>query len=296
MSWGAVVGGVIGAVGAGSAANKASKAQQGSADAASAAELEQFYQNRADMAPWREAGVGALGLLTRGLGLPMQQAETIEQIRARLAPQYTDPRFGGNGVDDAGLDAAAQAEFLNQTGRRQAAGGGGGTPGEFMRDFSMADYEADPGYQFRRDEGLRGIEGSAASRGGLLSGATLKALAKYNSGLASEEYGNAYNRYNANLDRRFNRLSGLAGTGQTATRDVSQMGSQVASNVGQNIIGAGNARASGYVGSANAIGGAAQGIGNYYALRDILGRQQTTPGGSVNWGNNAGYNAMDYLP
>lgn len=142
--------------------------------------------------------------------------------------------------------------------------------GEYLRDFSMADFEQDPGYAFRREEGMRGIESSAAGRGGLLSGATLKALSKYGQGLASEEYGNAYNRYNADLDRRFNRLSGIAGTGQTATRDVAQLGSQAAANIGQNQIGAGNARASGYVGQANAIGGAINNVGQYYQLRDLM--------------------------
>lgn len=271
------------AVVSGVAANSAAKKQAGAAGDASQVELEQYYQNRDDMRPWREAGEGALSLLSRGLGiqgLPSQQAETFEQIRQRLMPNYTDPQYGGNGVDDRGLLAATQREFESQDFRRQqqpAGEGSGIESGEFLRDFSMADFEKDPSYLFRQDEGRKAIEGGAAGRGGLLSGATLKALSKYGQGLASEEYGNAYNRYNANLDRRFNRLSGIAGTGQTATRDTAQMGSQVASNVGQNIIGAGNARASGYVGVGNAIGGAAQGYTNYSMLKDVLGRQQPTP-------------------
>lgn len=283
MSWGAVAGAVIGGGLSLAGAKKAANAQSGAADAASQAQLQMFEQNRADMAPWREAGVGALSQLLRGLGIELPEAETYDAIRARLAPQFTDPKYGGNGVDDMGLDAAAREEFNNQAPRRAGAGGGMGL-GDLNRRFSMADYEADPGYGFRRDEGLRGIEGSAVGRGMLLSGATLKALNKYNSDLASQEYGNAYNRFNADMDRRFNRLSSIAGTGQTATRDVGQMGQQTAASVGQNIIGGGNARASGYVGAANALGGAAQGIGNYYQLNQLLGRQQRTPWSSVGAG------------
>jgi hypothetical protein len=57
-----------------------------------------------------------------------------------------------------------------------------------------ADFQQEPGYQFRQAEGQRAIESSAAARGSLLSGATQKALARYGQNLASQEYGNVYNR------------------------------------------------------------------------------------------------------
>jgi hypothetical protein len=62
-------------------------------------------------------------------------------------------------------------------------------------------FEADPGYAFRKKEGIDKIEQSAASGGRLLSGATLKDLATFNSGLASQEYDKAYGRYDT--DRKF---------------------------------------------------------------------------------------------
>lgn len=52
-----------------------------------------------------------------------------------------------------------------------------------------------PGYQFAFNEGLRGIENSAAARGTLLTGGTLKALTRFGTGLADQTYGNAVNRY-----------------------------------------------------------------------------------------------------
>lgn len=165
--------------------------------------------------------------------------------------------------------------------------------GEYMRDFGAADFQADPGYQFRQTEGRRMLEGSAAGRGGLLSGSTLKALEKYSQGVASDEYGNAYNRYNANLDRRYNRLSSLAGTGQTATRDVAQMGSNTAANVAQNQLSIGNSRASGYVGGANAVGGALNGIGNYAMLSQLTQPRQTIPNSPWAGGGLGYYDSAD---
>ncbi len=65
-------------------------------------------------------------------------------------------------------------------------------------------FTTDPSYQWRLSQGLKAIQGSAAARGTLLSGATEKSLSDYAGGSASQEYGNAYNRalqsYDTNRD------------------------------------------------------------------------------------------------
>jgi len=170
---------------------------------------------------------------------------------------------------------ALESSQYNQTREDQApwrdAGGwavgqlrSGLESGDLNRDFSMADFQGDPGYQFRQQEGQAGVENSAASRGMLLSGATLKALSRYNQDYASNEFGNAYNRYNMNQDKRFNRLASVAGIGQNAANTVANAGMNYANNASQNILGAGNATAAGYMGAANAIsGGLSQGANLY---------------------------------
>lgn len=55
-------------------------------------------------------------------------------------------------------------------------------------------FQADPGYGFVRGEGTRDIGSTFAAKGGALSGNALKALTEYNSGLASQEYGNWWDR------------------------------------------------------------------------------------------------------
>lgn len=109
--------------------------------------------------------------------------------------------------------------------------------------------QADPGYQFRLDEGTKAIDRSAAARGKLFSPGTQNAVQRYGQNFASNEFGNVANR-----------LSNLAGLGQTATNTTAALGANAANQQGQNLIGAGNARASGYVGSANAFSG---GISNF---------------------------------
>lgn len=121
----------------------------------------------------------------------------------------------------------------------------------FQRDFTMADYEQDPGYQFRLDEGRKALEASAAARGSMGSGRTLKELTRYTQGVASDEYNNAYNRFNANADRRFNRLASMAGTGQTAIGQVGQGGMNMGNQIGGNMVGIGNAAATNEISRAN---------------------------------------------
>ena len=126
--------------------------------------------------------------------------------------------------------------------------------------FGMQQFQQDPGYAFRMQEGMKALERSAAARGGLLSGGMLRGAQQYGQGLASQEYMNAFNRYQAERNARLNPLQSLAGVGQTATNQLGQAGQAMASNVGQALGAAAQARASGYIGGANAL---TQGLGTY---------------------------------
>jgi len=174
------------------------------------------------------------------------------------------------------LNRADQAPYLaagtgavNRLGAGVAAGGEFGSAMPF--DFQY-DPNADPGTAFRMAEGVKALDRSAAARGGLLSGATLKGVQGYGQNLGSQEYNNAFNRYvtgfNANTGERnqlYNRLAGVAGTGQTATNQIGAQGANMASNVGNayttSAANQGNAvlasaglRNSAYGGAANALG------------------------------------------
>lgn len=149
--------------------------------------------------------------------------------------------------------------------------------GQFNRNFTLADFNKDPGYQFRMDQGSRALQASAAARGGLLSGGTLKSLDRYGQDYASNEYGNAYSRFNNDQSTRFNRLSALAGTGQTATGTIAQLGANAANNISSNYIGAGNAAASGYVGQANAVNSGISSLGNFYLQQQYMNRYNAPP-------------------
>ena len=126
--------------------------------------------------------------------------------------------------------------------------------------FGMAQFQADPGYGFRFNQGQKALERSAAARGGLISGNTGGALQQFGQGLASQEYQNAFNRYQTERSARLNPLQSLAGVGQTSVNQLGAAGQNYASGMGEALGAGAQARASGYMGGANAIGG---GIGQY---------------------------------
>jgi hypothetical protein len=140
------------------------------------------------------------------------------------------------------------------------------------KNFSMSEFQADPGYSFRMSEGIKGLERSAAARGGLLSGGTLKGIQRFGQDMASQEYQNAFNRYQTERNARLNPLQSLAGVGQTTSQQLGAAGTQMAGNVGNLITGGAAARASGYVGGANALTGALNTGLNYYQGQNYLNR------------------------
>jgi hypothetical protein len=157
--------------------------------------------------------------------------------------------------------------------------------------FGMEQFQQDPGYAFRMREGLKALDRTAAARGGLLSGAQLRGVTRFGQELGSQEFTNAFNRYQAERAARLNPLQSLAGMGQSTASTIAGQAGQLGQNIGSNIIQGGVARASGYAGIANA---ANTGLSQYLAYeqnqaRNKLDREyinalnnrsagQTTPG------------------
>lgn len=166
--------------------------------------------------------------------------------------------------------SSALKDLLYGTGLSNEAGNSGLGQGELNKKFTLADFEQDPGYQFRLNEGTKALQASAAARGGLNSGATLKALTRYGQDYGASEYDKAYNRFNNDQSARFNRLSSIAGIGQTANNTMANAGANYANNVSQNQMAAGNAQAAGMVGQANAFNNGMSQVVNYYTNQQLM--------------------------
>jgi len=175
--------------------------------------------------------------------------------------------FGSNAADKAAKaqgDAANRAIDLQKATIAQARldaapwlDAGKKALSQYMGELGMggpgftSSFEETPGYQFQVAEAEKGAVNHLGALGMKNSGAALKALTKLRSGLAAGERGNFLAR-----------LSGLAGVGQNAMESNNSANMNSALNTGQLMQDAGAARASGYVGAANAWTGALNNMGN----------------------------------
>ena len=185
---------------------------------------------------------------------------------------------------EAGL--TAQNKLMSMLGLSGAPGDAG--YGKYAGDFTMQDFTTDPGYAFRLAEGNKALDRTAAARGGLLSGGAMKAAQRYGQDMGSQEYMNAFNRYQTNRANQLNPLQSLMGAGQTGANTLTQAAGQLGSNLGENALGAGNARASGYIGQANALSSALSsgisGIQNQQFLNNMGGNYgPTNPSLTNSW-------------
>lgn len=220
-----------------------------------------------------------------------QQAEAARRQQQEMfdkAVELQEPfRQGGVGATNR------LADLYGTSGRTGAAG-----YGSYAEMPTFAQLQMDPGYQFRFEQGMRGVNASAAARAGLQSGAALKAATEFGQGMATQEYQNAYNRFMANRAQAAEAMSGLAGRGAGVAQGLGNQAVSTGANMantmlaggqalGQGFENAGQARASGYMGGATALGQALQAPAQNYLAYSMMDRFAPQRAQSI--GGAAGY-------
>jgi hypothetical protein len=198
-------------------------------------------------------------------------------------------------------------DLLGLSGNTSAPGYGSATtafkvegfdPNTLFENFNAQQMEQDPGYAFRLAEGQKTLERSTAASRGLQSGAALKAATRYGQEMGSQEYQNAFNRFQAtkafqaqeygNAFNRFNvarqnqlaPLQALTASGQASAAGQAAAAGNFASGASQAIQNAGAGASAAYgnygatTGNIAAQAGAGQtaAFGNYGAgLSNIYG-------------------------
>jgi hypothetical protein len=275
----AVIGGVTSMIGGSQAASAAEHGADVQAEANKyAADIQKqiFEQQRADLAPWRTAGNAALNEITALNGLapaiapttvtiPGATTTTRVPVGSSAIVNSSNPIFGAIASRVGNIELPGGYRIVTTTGQPTVTTTPGKTSAQQQQE-AFDRFHASPGYQFSFSEGQRAIENSAAARGGVHSGATMKALDRFGTGLANQEYGDYYNR-----------LAAEAGIGQTAVQSGNQAAQNYGNSAAQLAANTGAARASAYgaAGQAmsNAYGGVASaingGIGNYLYLNAL---------------------------
>ena len=217
------------------AATNAADIQAAAADRATAIQQRNFDIINAQQAPYRGAGYGALNKLA-GMG-------------------------------------SGQTQMYDETGK--PIGAVTGATDYLTRQFSPEDFAAgiDPGYAFRLQQGQMANQRAANVGGGALSGNTLKGLQDYTQGLASQEYGNAFNRFQTQRQNIYNTLAGIAGIGQAGQTATNTAGTNLANAASQLGVGAAGAQAAGLTGQTNALANTAQNVIGNYTLASLLNQR-----------------------
>jgi hypothetical protein len=205
------------------------------------------------------AMIGAGGALLGGV-IASRGASQAASTQADAANRSADLQASALEKQLALQEPYRQAGLTGQNRLMELLGLGGNAGaagyGKYGRDFSMADYQADPGYAFRLSEGMKQLGHSAAGRGGAISGQTMKGIQDYAQNSASQEYNNAFQRYQTNRANQLQSLGNLMSLGQAAASNQAGNTGNYGINAGNAYMAAGQANAAGQLGAANTINNA----------------------------------------
>jgi len=206
--------GLAGAMVSADASGDAADAQSSANAAALEEQKRQFDLNRADQERW-------------GMMQIAGEEEFDRRNRADKEMAYQRGATLNKGNVDRGEVAGNQLSYLMGLGDK-----GTGEKGWLSKQFTEADMTKDGGYDFRMGEGQKSVGNQFAASGNLLSGAAMKALTRFNQDFASNEYNNAYGRFNNDQTNQYNRLAGIQVAGQNAINSTNGLGGTIQGSAG----------------------------------------------------------------
>lgn len=278
------------------AASKASGSQTNATNNATEEQRRQFNLSATANQPASQLGAGSIDRLRSLLGLrgvaPTggfswngASYDTEQALRDAITANYVKESNGrdpNNPQVQQSIDQAVRSIVT-----QQGQGGADGTDAlsaPLNRKFTMDDFENDPvtkaSFNFGLSEGEKAVQRMFGARGLSRSGAAVKAATRYASDYGTQQAGASRQRFVEDQNNLFNKLSAAAGTGQAATTATATLGANTSTNVGNLLVGEGNARGAASIAQGNAYGGALNTIGNnamgQFTLDRILSTRQPT--------------------
>lgn len=271
------------------AAKDAAATQAQAARESAALQKEMFDVQNAQQAGYRSAGYGALNRINSMLGGKYQAFDSNGNPIGAVAKETLQPVSTGNKLNDFLVNTTGKAINAETASQPQTGVMSDAESDYLTRQFTPEDFAAgmDPGYAWRLKMGQDQAARKLNLGGGALSGNSLAGMQDYTQGSASQEYGNAFNRFQTQRGNIYNTLASIAGLGQTSLGQTGQASTQTGANVGQAIQNAGSAQAAGTIGSANAWGNAVTGAGNSYLMSQLLKPPTPTTAAPTGYGTPA---------
>lgn len=211
--------------------------------------------------PWMTASLISAGGSILG-GLLGAQGARTQADAARESAQLQKQMFDIQNANQAPYRQAGYSALSDIAGMKPYLTQQFG-PQEFQQNI-------DPGYAFRLAQGQRALEAQQNRAGGLIGGNALAAMQDYTQGQASQEYQNAFNRFQTQRGNIYNTLASIAGLGQTSLGQTTNASTTAGANIGNAISNAGTALGAGQVAQGNALTNAGSSAANQYTLSQLL--------------------------
>lgn len=173
----------------------------------------------------KDAAKAQLGATNQALAL---QSKMYDQTTANMKPYLTS----GNAAN------TQLSTLLGLQGDPNAEG-----YGSLTKKFTMDDFQADPGYQFRLQEGTKAMNQTLGARGSLFSGEALKSAQQFGQDTANNAYNDAYTRYVQDQNNAYVKLNNASASGQNAAAQQGGIGQQYANTAGGLMQDKGNIQA-----------------------------------------------------
>lgn len=260
---------VVGAL----AANNAASTQADAANRASDMQWNQFNKNQQNLQPYMDLGSSAINPLLNAMGYNVSWqnnpvAQSSQPVKGSI--------FGNGGWLPSLINGGGAGAGTGQTATLTK------DPNNILNQqfhFDASNLDQTPGYQFALQQGLQGVNNSAAAKGLGVSSANMRDATRFATGLADQTYGDQFNRalntYQTNYNSAANnaaRMAGLVQMGQNAAAGVGNMGLQTAMNSGNLLTTGAAAQSAGDVGGANALSSGLNSYLNYSMMNNLMSK------------------------
>jgi hypothetical protein len=298
---GSLLGGILNS----NAASDAAAAQAKQAQNALNVQSAEFGITQQQLFPWLTGGTSAQYALMQALGLPVYNAQpgssqlTIPSGIQGNSGQPTGALLTNPAQLGAGFGGAVPSAGSSSGGMGTIPGAGfgqglGAPPAYNLPNYTESQFQASPGYQFQKQQGINAIQNAAGPTSGALSGNTLRALQTFGTGLANQDWWNWLNnqqqnyntaygagnqqywqQYQGNANQMANiyqQLLGLSSLGSSAATNQGAQGVNLAGLATSSLNNVGNALAAGQIGSTQALTG-----GLSSAFKSLLSPATSSP-------------------
>ena len=212
------------------------------------------------------SAIGGLGQAYAGQRAASAQVDAANRAADLLNQNYLSMAARNQGAESLGNLARNRYGELVGLGPNTNAMGYGSA----VQPFDMSKFQADPGYEYRLAESQKAEDRIASRNRNLFGSAALANAQRNRQGMASQEFGNAYNRYRQNRADQLDPLMYAMTSGTNATNATNTALGNYGTNAANLMGQAGQATGAGYLGAGSSVNNLFGALNNQYNTNQMM--------------------------